>query len=123
MPISERKLAAVRQNAQKSTGPRTPLGKFRSSRNALKHGNYAKFNLVTALAKIPARDRRRFLTMLIKNFRGIVTGYSSKKPTTGQIPNELVGRVTNERVKRAYEKPDTITNSIPVGRNPCGFDT
>jgi len=36
--ISERKLAANRANAQLSTGPRTPEGKARSSRNALKHG-------------------------------------------------------------------------------------
>jgi hypothetical protein len=122
MPISERKLAALRQNAQKSTGPRTPLGKFRSSRNALKHGNYAKFNLVTALIKIPARDRRRFLTMLIKKHRRLVTGYSSKIPTVGRVPNEFVGRVPNERVPRANEKPDTIANSTPEGRNPCGFD-
>lgn len=31
-------LAARRRNAQKSTGPRTPAGKFRSSLNSLKHG-------------------------------------------------------------------------------------
>jgi hypothetical protein len=80
MPVSERKLIALRQNAQKSTGPRTPFGKFRSSRNALKHGLYAKFNLVRAFEKIPARDRRRFLTLLIKRFRGVVTGYESKRP-------------------------------------------
>lgn len=35
--ISERKLAANRANARLSTGPRTPEGKARSSRNALKH--------------------------------------------------------------------------------------
>ena len=36
--ISERKLAANRTNALLSTGPRTPEGKRKSSRNALKHG-------------------------------------------------------------------------------------
>jgi hypothetical protein len=36
--ISQRKLAANRANTQLSTGPRTPDGKARSSRNALKHG-------------------------------------------------------------------------------------
>jgi hypothetical protein len=36
--ISQRKLAANRANAQLSTGPRTPEGKARSGRNALKHG-------------------------------------------------------------------------------------
>ena len=37
-PLSERKLAANRANAQKSTGPRTPGGKRTSSKNATTHG-------------------------------------------------------------------------------------
>jgi hypothetical protein len=36
--ISERKLAANRKNALRSTDPRTAAGKARSSRNAFKHG-------------------------------------------------------------------------------------
>src|SRR5262249_52788262 len=35
---SEKKIAANRMNAQRSTGPRTAAGKERSRRNALKHG-------------------------------------------------------------------------------------
>ena len=35
---SERKIAANRQNASHSTGPRTAHGKKRASRNALRHG-------------------------------------------------------------------------------------
>jgi hypothetical protein len=35
---SVRKQEANRRNAQKSTGPRTPAGRARASRNALKHG-------------------------------------------------------------------------------------
>jgi len=38
---SERKLAANRENAKKSTGPKTPTGKAFSRRNALKHGLFA----------------------------------------------------------------------------------
>jgi hypothetical protein len=36
--ISEARLAANRENAQKSTGPVTPEGKAKSRLNAVKHG-------------------------------------------------------------------------------------
>jgi hypothetical protein len=39
---SERKIAANRQNARKSTGPRTAAGKTRVRRNALRHGLAAR---------------------------------------------------------------------------------
>jgi len=35
---SEKQTAANRANAKKSTGPKTPVGKMRSSKNALRHG-------------------------------------------------------------------------------------
>ena len=37
-PISEARLRANRQNAKKSTGPKTARGKGYSRRNAVKHG-------------------------------------------------------------------------------------
>src|SRR5205814_6955117 len=46
VPTSPRKVDANRRNAQRSTGPRTALGKSRVSRNAVKHGIFSK-NLLT----------------------------------------------------------------------------
>jgi hypothetical protein len=39
---------ANRQNAQESTGPRTPEGKAASSQNAVKHGLFARYDVICA---------------------------------------------------------------------------
>ena len=41
MSTSEKQLNAIRQNAQKSTGPKTETGKKNSSQNAITHGLHA----------------------------------------------------------------------------------
>jgi len=45
---SDRKIAANRQNSQRSTGPRTAVAKKRTRRNALRHG------LAAAIVNVPA---------------------------------------------------------------------
>ena len=45
-PTSAKQIAANRQNAEKSTGPRTPQGRAASSMNALKHGILSRQVLV-----------------------------------------------------------------------------
>ena len=69
MPVSQKVIEANRRNAQKSTGPRTALGKLRSSRNALKHGFYSNFDFLRAFALIPGKYRRRFIEIAIRKFR------------------------------------------------------
>ncbi len=58
MPCSEKKRQANRQNAQKSTGPKSKLGKQKVALNALKHG------LRSAQIVLPGEDAAAFDGML-----------------------------------------------------------
>ena len=44
--VSDNKVRANRENAKHSTGPKTATGKFKSSRNSIKHGLQARLHLV-----------------------------------------------------------------------------
>ena len=70
MPISEKRLAANRRNALKSTGPKSAQGKLNTSRNGFKHGLLAK----TILLDGESRSRfQEILDSLVDEFQ----------PTTG----------------------------------------
>ena len=56
MSVSNLKLAANRENARQSTGPRTPEGKKRSSLNALRHG------LTSQIVVMPNEDLKAYLS-------------------------------------------------------------
>src|SRR4051812_10900274 len=53
-PTADARTLANRKNALKSTGPRTPEGKRRSSMNALKHG------LTATTVLLPGEDREAY---------------------------------------------------------------
>jgi hypothetical protein len=57
-------LEARKENAQKSTGPRTAEGKRRSSQNARKHGLYSNANFFWDAALALGEDPRDFERLL-----------------------------------------------------------
>lgn len=84
-PVSERKAAANRANAQRSTGPRTPQGKAASSLNALRHGILAKaaFNL-----RIEGEERRAEFDALVV---GLAQEYQPRTMTEHLTVQQLAG--------------------------------
>jgi hypothetical protein len=56
--ISARKLGANRENAKRSTGPKTPDGKTASSKNAISHGLSSTFKV------LPHEDAEAFAALL-----------------------------------------------------------
>jgi hypothetical protein len=74
-PVSERRLAANRANAQKSTGPRTPEGKRRSALNATRHG------ILSQVLHLPEEE--------LEAYSEFTSGYVSSLSPVGQTETEL----------------------------------
>ncbi|MGD0134780.1 MAG: hypothetical protein ABSE57_22245 [Bryobacteraceae bacterium] len=76
----ERRASINRENAQRSTGPRTAAGKQRSSRNALSHG------LTAASPVLPTEDRAAYQDHRLRFF----DEYKPATPTESQLVQELI---------------------------------
>lgn len=72
--VSSRKAQANRQNAQKSTGPRTSRGKSYSRRNALTHGLFAMDLYISTISEWEDPDEyRNLLKRLTRNYQPVGT--------------------------------------------------
>jgi hypothetical protein len=102
-PVSEKQLIANRQNARKSTGPKTPAGKTQSSRNSIKHGLLAS-DLIVSTATY-SEDSAGLLDLL----HNLTTLH---KPV-GEMEEFLVSRIATSmwRLKRAYRAERDATRS------------
>src|SRR5258707_14702907 len=74
--VSERRIAANRANAQKSTGPKSAEGKARARRDALKHGMTSRGDV------LPLEDEVLFKERL--------AGWTNDARPVGDIENYLV---------------------------------
>ena len=91
--MSSKQIAANRQNARKSTGPRTPAGRAVSKMNALKHGILSKVVLVRGLN---IKESSRELSALHQRF------WQELNPV-GPMEEMLVDQIvtTHWRLRRA----------------------
>lgn len=94
---SERKAAANRLNAKKSTGPRSTAGRGRASRNALKHGLAATWTKDSfwsekhaSLAKALSPGANDQLTTLARSIADIEFQIVSIRSARGFLVNKLV---------------------------------
>src|SRR5262245_48098562 len=79
--LTPAKIEANRQNAQHSTGPKTPEGLARSSQNATKHGLFARAPV------LPGEDPEAY--------RMLREQYFEELQPQGALETELVERVIN----------------------------
>jgi hypothetical protein len=90
---TDRQAEANGRNAQQSTGPRTPAGKSRSSRNALRHG------LRSAAPVLPGEDPGAW-----EEFRaGIARSLAPEGPLEGELANRVALGLWRLRRVTAYE--------------------
>ncbi len=83
--LSVRRSAANLRNALKSTGPRTPAGRRRSSLNALKHGLYTRSQL-EAMVDL-GEDTREFHRL----HRGLISSLEPANPLEKVLVGDLAG--------------------------------
>jgi len=69
--VSIRKAEANRQNALKSTGPRTRRGKAYSRRNAIKHGLFAKHSMAFQLLGESSQEYETLMNDLVERYQPI----------------------------------------------------
>jgi hypothetical protein len=101
--LSEEELAARRAGAKKSTGPRTLVGKLRSSQNALKHGRYRGQSAAYARSLY---DRMEELGEDPSEFAEIEDGLRTSFLPTNQLQKMLVHEIAllewqRQRMERA----------------------
>ena len=109
MPTSEARIRANRENARRSTGPKTPEGKARSRCNALKHG------LTGQGVALPTEDKieieERFIAL-----------QEDMKPST-DLSEQLVRRVAFLTVRiRRSEKHETSETAKRIRHAIARFD-
>lgn len=114
--VSPGKLAANRRNAGRSTGPRTPRGKRRSSLNALKHGMLAK-DLV--LPELEGKDAAA-------EFRALLHALTDDLAPRGAFERLLVEKIAvcTWRMRRLlrYENRVAFLNSNEWKSPPTSFE-
>jgi hypothetical protein len=101
---SARQLETNRQNAQASTGPKTPAGKGRSSRNALKHGAYSALPVLPGLER--AEDWEAHRSGIVQNLAPV-----------GNLEEALAERVVSA-LRRLKQPPSTWRFTVVVSGVP-----
>ena len=79
MSVSEKQIEANRRNALRSTGPRTPEGKARSSRNNLRHG------LTGQVTVLPCEDREAHDAFCDR----LIAGFNPQAPIEEQLAHSI----------------------------------
>lgn len=119
-PVSERKIAANRRNALRSTGPKTARGKRTVARNAIKHGLLAREVVITAGdGRENLQDFRRLVDDLWKDYEpvGVVEETLVEEIATCLWRKARILRAENGEIRKrldTYQMDRKLRNSDKV---------
>ena len=101
-PVSAKKIAANRKNAQKSPGPRTESGKAKAAANSYKHGFFSKRLFLNTDQW--AKDKADYET--------VANGVYEQYQPVGFMENFLVEKIATEalRLARLIEHEQKVFN-------------
>jgi len=99
--ISDRKSASNRKNAQKSTGPRSEVGRWHSRRNALRHG------LAVAIGTDPSfsKDIEALAIILAGGRSGQSAGEFARQAAEAEIDLLRIRRLRASQLNAVHGNP------------------
>jgi hypothetical protein len=99
---SQRKASSNRKNAQNSTGPRSELGRLRSSRNALRHG------LAVAIGSDPSfsKDIETLATTLASGRGGQIVQEFARQVAEAHLDLVRIRQLRAERLAAVFGNPE-----------------
>jgi hypothetical protein len=104
--VSDRKLAANRKNAKKSSGPKSETGKRRSARNALSHGLAVSIGNIAALR---GEIETLALSIALANGRQAITE-SSRQAAEAQLDLLRIRKCRAAILTKYHKVPATETS-------------
>ncbi len=119
-PVSKRRLAANRQNARKSTGPRTPTGKARSARNSLKHALLSYLSAYSSFTLHPPPSRSLGIKKKVAKRTQESPLATPKTPIRVQERTQNEPNRTQKKTQKHPNEPKTNPNepNLPQGGVP-----
>jgi hypothetical protein len=99
---SDRKSASNRKNAQKSTGPRSEVGRRHSRRNALRHG------FAVAIGSDPSfsKDIEALAIIVASSSGGQTVGEFARQAAEAEIDLLRIRKLRASRFKAVYGNPE-----------------
>src|SRR5947209_8232696 len=111
--ISDRKLAANRENARRSSGPKTDIGKHWSAKNALRHGLAIPVKNIEAL-----RGDIESLALSIARASGLQAASElSRQAAEAELDIQRIKKTRADVLRRFYSMPETKNAYVELNKS------